>query len=144
MSSSPSSRLTLILRALGPKGPFNYDVELLGSLKPATRVAYRKAISKFAAWLQREGKDPLFAGELDQDLRAYAGAEHLTRGQFEQLVSAVEKVLPQVKGLLPWSKSLLSDWRIRLPPKNTIPMPWKACLYVACALAMQGLPRPDP
>lgn len=74
--------------------------------------AYRRVLLPFVLWLMSVNVAPIGGPQLDDMLTEYqAGSDNappVSRGSFEKLIAAVEKVIPHVKGELALPRSIVA------------------------------------
>jgi hypothetical protein len=87
--------------------------------------------------------EPESAEELDDLLIEYRygvdGAGPVTKGVFEHLVAAVERILPHYKGLLCLCKAEISQWRVVYTVRHSVPLIPQWALVLAYGFLHLGL-----
>ena len=95
----------------------------------------------FTEYLRRAKQSPKYPREYDEAIHCYIAESKLTVSYTEGLIAAVEKVWPQLKWKLIWSRAKLASMEKSRQIKYTIPMDFNCCLALAWWIAMTGKPR---
>jgi hypothetical protein len=108
------------------------------ALRPKTLAQYRRLLMIFLGWLNGLGLEPESAPEYDDLLIEFRygaeGAAPMTKGNFEHLVSAVERVCPHFKGQLALCKAEINQWRVIYETRHSVPLTpsWAHLLALGC------------
>jgi len=129
-------------RLAQPDSPGTYAPTLMLGLKPSTRKIYCKALAPFVHFLAVHDADPQCPRELDRwVVRWWKVDEHRHPGTLERLVASMERVLPQLKSRMPYTRAHLARARMRHPTNHTRPMPLALLIVIALQLHGMGYPR---
>ncbi len=120
------------------RGPIRVSPTSVAALRPKTVDQYRRVLGVFLSWLHGLGLQPETAAEWDDLLVEFRyqsdGAPAMSKGNYEHLVSAVERVVPNLRGLLLLAHSEISAWRITYTVHHSVPLipPWAHFLAYGC------------
>ena len=121
-------------RARRDQGPFATDLELIDTVRPATRLLQSKAVDKFDRWIRRnlpEGtcKSLLLLPRMRLLFLRTFGNELFKRGEamyiFRHLVVHLQQTYPGERTLMAPAWDLLSRWEIAEPVNHRPPIPRK-------------------
>ena len=118
-----------------------FEPAVLLGLKPKTVNLYLSSVRDFVSWTEHFRIAVTSLPELDHAMLSFAKATQMSRSKLERLFSAVEAVMPHVKGQLHYTHQVLRAWRRAQPPKHAIPMSWQIALAIAWWLANHNMPR---
>ena len=119
-------------------GPRVADSQQLEKVLQSTHQRYRAALNPFINFLQERGFSPVHAGEFDDLAVECKNFSRFKKSQFENLVAAIELVVPPFKGELKWCHAVLRGWQTGYVPKHTTPMSQVPCLLFAAHFAADG------
>ena len=115
-----------------------------GGLKDKTLKQYRRVLCIFLTWLSTLGLQPETAAEYDDLLVEFRygvdGAPPMSKGNLEHLVSAVERVLPHLKGQLTLIHHELSSWKVHYQVRHAQPLLPSWAHMVAYGMLRAGYP----
>ena len=121
--------------------PLRIDPASAARRQASTHRVYQANLARFVAWCQWLGAVPNHADEVDELLVEWKNRALISKSQFAAAVSAVEFVIPWMRGQLQWSKSVLNDWEISGNIIHHKPMTAMVALLVATSLAYIGYGR---
>ena len=124
-------------------GPRFLDPHQAARIKDATTQRYRKALAPFLAFLVDNRFSPVTAPEFDDLVVEFMNAEfsRITKSSFEGLVAALEHVLPQLCGNLPWSHAVIDSWSAICTAEHTTPMCSGPAALIGAHMAAEGHAR---
>ncbi len=124
-------------------GPRFLDPHQAARIKDATTQRYRKALAPFLAFLVDNRFSPVTAPEFDDLVVEFKNAEfsRITKSSFEGLVAALEHVLPQLCGNLPWSHAVIDSWSAICTAEHTTPMCSGPAALIGAHMAAEGHAR---
>jgi len=112
---------------------------LLSALKPATRKTYLHVLREFESFAQA-ARLPLQTRR-DVDLAAFRFILGHTKSRGENLIAALIKCYPPLKGHLVWAPARLRVLAVSAPPIHHLPMDWLIVVALAFMAAKRGRPR---
>ena len=97
----------------------------------------------FLAFLVDNRFSPVTAPEFDDLVVESKNAEfsRITKSSFEGLVAALEHVLPQLCGNLPWSHAVIDSWSAICTAEHTTPMCSGPAALIGAHMAAEGHAR---
>ena len=98
-------------------------------------------MAPFLAWLLEQRFTPRVAAEFDDLAVEFNNFAPISKSAFEGLIAGLEHVLPQLKGHLPWSHSVLSSWASAHQTQHTVPLCSGPACLIAAHLAAGGHAR---
>jgi len=116
-------------------------------LQERTRQQYQDALRPFLGWLEENNLAPDAGCEFDDLLVEWRGGAGTlrsivpTRSMFSKCISAMERILPHLKGDLVLAKGELSSWSVAFRPKHTTPLTELWGSVLASKFLDMGLPR---
>ncbi len=124
-------------------GPRFLVLHLAAQIKDATTQRYRKALAPFLAFLVDHRFSPVTAPEFDDLVVEFKNAEfsRITKSSFEGLAAALEHVLPQLRGNLPWSHAVINSWSAVYTAEHTTPMCSGPAARIGAHMAAEGHAR---
>lgn len=122
------------------------DPHATDKLTSGTLNAYRKAVMRFLCYLNFYALQLWDPVEFDDVLLEFKwdrawDQKPPTKGEFATLISALQRIMPQLRGQLPMALAASKDWRAAVGTRHTPPLgkPW--VFVVAVEMANQGSPR---
>ncbi len=124
-------------------GPRFRDPHQAARIKDATTQRYRKALAPLRAFLADNRFSPVTAAEFDDLAVEFKNVEfsRITKSSFEGLVAALEHVLPQLRGNLPWSHAVINSRRAVCTAEHTTPMCSGPAALIGAHMAAEGHAR---
>ena len=122
-------------------GPRYVDPTVIDKYKDASLQRYRKALSKFLAFIQLHNFNPTGPAQWDDLLAEWKSQCKPSKSDFEATVASIEMVLPRLKHKLKWSRAILSAWNITHQTRHTVPMTSAPAKFLGCCMASAGHPR---
>ena len=122
-------------------GPRFLDPHQSTRIQDSSTKKYRRALMPFIAHLVDHGFCPATSLEFDDLIVEFKNDQRITKSHMENLVAAVEHVLPTFKGQLVWSHTVLSSWSATYVTEHTVPMCALPAAYIAAHMAADGHPR---
>ena len=104
------------------RGPRGLDPHQAAGVTDATLKRYRKAVLGFALFLAVYFPFLETPEDFDDGVVEYKQHERISKSDFENLLAAIEFLMPQMKGALVWSHAILKGWRVHHRPQHTVPM----------------------
>ena len=112
---------------------------LLQGLRPATQKTYIGVLKEFEGFAQ--SKHLRLDTRRDVDEAAYTFVLEHTRSRGENLIAALHRCYPPLKGHLVWSSARLRALSLTAPPTHHTPMDWLVAVAIAHAMVQRGRPR---
>ena len=104
--------------------------------KPQT---YSRLLRRFHVWTAAQGWKLFFPDDVDRAATAFSAS--IGHGEASQLLAALLKAYPPLRGQLPWLASTVRHRHLRSPPTHHPPMSWPVALGIATGLRLLGYPR---
>jgi hypothetical protein len=126
------------------------DPYVVGSWTPAVILDYQTSLRLFLSWMNYHDLTPGFAWGYDDlltewrlgtDPHPLAIPSRPSKAQFQKCISAIEKVLPTFKGLLPLSRAAMAGWSVMVKPNHTLALVPRWAHVVAAGILRLGYPR---
>lgn len=118
------------------------DPHQRAKIQTTSTSRYARAAVPFAGWLLHHRLDPQTAKEWDRLLVEFKQVSpKLSLSDLEAIHAAIEHLLPQYKGRLPWTKAVLCGWRVVYKARHTVPMLMAPCCWIASHMSARGKPR---
>jgi len=112
---------------------------LLADLKPTTQAIYLRILRDFDAFACERAL-PLLT-RTDVDIAAYTFVSGSTKSQGLNLIAALHRCYPPLKGHLTWTAARLKVIAAAQPPVHHLPMDWLVAVGCAYQAVLSGHPR---
>ena len=112
---------------------------MLEALKPQTQKTYLSALRDFEAFACASRLQLNTRREVDAAAFQYILCHTKSRG--ENLVAALYKCYPPLRGHLVWTAARLKVLAVSAPPVHHLPMDWLVALAIAYFAVRRGVPR---
>jgi len=112
---------------------------LLADLKPVTQRTYLAVLNEFQLFASTLGL-PL-STRTDVDKAAFRFVAEHTRSRSENLLAALHRCYPLLRGHMRWMQARLKVIAVASPPNHHIPMDWLIAVAVAYRCVLDNRPR---
>ena len=117
------------------------DAHQASRVTDQTTQRYRASLKPFLKFLIDQRFAPEEAAEFDDLLVEWKRSGAVTKSNFEGAVAAIEFACPQLKGRLPWARSVIHSWSVVHQAAHTVPMCEGPARLVGIHLSADGHPR---
>ena len=121
-----------VFSPMSRSGPRRLDEQQLRKILPESLNKYKIALQPFVLWLDDHSFTPSSAEEFDDLLVEFKNDVGVSKTAFEQLVAAIEFILPNMKHKLSWSHAVIHGWTTDHVPKHAIPLTRGPAAFLPC------------
>ena len=122
-------------------GLLRVDAHHASKVQASTHHRYRQRAGEFCSWLLQNKYFPETAIQIDDMIMEWKVDTNPSKANFENLLAAVEFVLPRAKGKLLVSRACAAGWARAHQARHTVPCSRQLAHLVACHLCAAGRHR---
>ena len=122
-------------------GLVRLDAHHASKVQASTHKRYRQRVGAFCSWLIQNSYYPDTPIQFDDMIMEWKVDTNPSKADFENLLAAVEFVLPRIKGKLQISRACAAGWARVHRARHTVPCTRQLAHLLACHLCAAGRHR---